>query len=310
MAVKAQISTGWRIRLFGIAGLFVFMAAYFLYDGFINYPAQKMTYEKWLIFRGEQEEAGQKPAEIVEAWNVKANDEGLPTIVGDGEPLKDYNKSASDILWQKVLGFALIPFALLLSLAWYRTFSRWVSVDDQGVRDSTGRFAPWQRITQLDKTRWPKKGIAWVYFEDAGGAGGEDQSTGSTAAAESETKEPGDANAAAAGHPTQQFTGPAGSEDQRILLDDFKFERQPIEQIVRTIEDHLDDEQIVGDIRETERDQRRKEKEAAKSTGTDADKAGARTSNDGEDADDDATADSSMLDDGDEDADKAAKATA
>ncbi|MEX2212528.1 MAG: hypothetical protein WD768_00275 [Phycisphaeraceae bacterium] len=54
-----------------------------------------------------------------------------------------------------------------------------------------------------------------------------------------------------------------GETEGRLRIDDFWFERDPTDTIVRDIEAHLTDEQIIGDIRETERDKRKAEKKAA-----------------------------------------------
>lgn len=47
----------------------------------------------------------------------------------------------------------------------------------------------------------------------------------------------------------------AGSQQLRLVLDDWKYRREPITIMVRTVEDHLSDDQIVGGTRETTKEQ-------------------------------------------------------
>lgn len=261
MAAQAKISTGWRVRLGAISILFLFMALYFLYDGFIGYPGQRDIYIRWVAFRDSTDNEGKPESEIREAWNAMAVKEGLPEIKDDPEPLKDYNKTDGDILTQKIIGFGLLPIALLFCWAWFKTFNRWIASDEKGISTNGGQTAPWEAVCKLDKTRWPKKGIAFVHYKE-------------------------------------------NELELRILLDDFKFDRKATEQIVREIEQRLTDEQIVGDIRETQRDKRRQEKEVA-------DKAAAENAAQAEDAGEsadetaDAEASASIDDDGESGGDEA-----
>jgi hypothetical protein len=61
-------------------------------------------------------------------------------------------------------------------------------------------------------------------------------------------------------------------QQRTFVFDDFKFERQPLGQILRQLESVLQPEMIVGGISEAERDRRKKE--AAAQTGDDASESG------------------------------------
>ncbi len=220
MTVKAPISTGWRVRLGGMAVMFVGFCLFFLYDGFVGYPNQQKLYLQFAAFKAEQ--TGKSEIEIFDLWDKHAQEHGLPPAGKDGKDITGMEKTPGSILTQKIFGFGMIPFSIMIVYAWIGTFSRWVAVDEQGVTTSGGQKAPWDSVTKLDKLRWPKKGIAFVHYQDA----------------------------------DKQIP-------QKILLDDFKFDRVATEQIVRAVELHLKDEQIVGDMREVERDRRKAEKAAA-----------------------------------------------
>jgi hypothetical protein len=45
----------------------------------------------------------------------------------------------------------------------------WVGTDEQGLHANGGRFAAWDRIDSIDKSRWRNKGIAIVHYTDAEG---------------------------------------------------------------------------------------------------------------------------------------------
>ena len=225
MTAKAMISTGWRVRLGGMAAMFVGFCAFFLYDGFVGYPKQREIHDQFVAFAGNQE--GKSKSDIYAAWDEHAAKNGLPPSGKEGKEIEAMAKTDGSILTQKILGFALIPVGAMMVLAWFQTFSRWVAVDENGVTTSAGQKAPWASMTKLDKLRWPKKGIAFLQYEDA----------------------------------DKRIV-------QKILLDDFKFDRAATEQIVRAVEDHLKDEQIVGDIREIERDKRKAAAKAAEAPAT------------------------------------------
>ena len=234
MAIKAKISVGWKVRLGGMAVLFLGYAGWFLMDGFVGYPRQHEIHKEFLAF--EKDHAGLDEAKLSEKWDTDVADKkGYPHY-------KEAKKEPGSILTQKIIGFSLIPVGLFGAWSFMAALKRWVAAEDDGIRDSDGQFAPWASITKLDKKLWPKKGIAWVLYDESG-------------------------------------------ITKRILLDDFKFDRTPTEQIVRAVEEKLTDAQIEGDIRETERDKRKAEKaaaeKAAKATGAGAAAASATPANPG-----------------------------
>lgn len=242
MATTAQCSTGWRVRLGIIAVMSVFMTAFFLYDGFIGYPDSQKLYEKFKAFQESHEDLGE--AELLKQWNAHAAQNQLP-VENKVKKLLDLEKTDSDIRTQRILGFILVPLSFMVCLSFMRWLKQTVTCDDSGVSNSKGQTASWESMVKLDKTRWPKKGIAYLHFKE-------------------------------------------GDVEQRMLIDDFKYERDPTEQIVRAIEAKLEDAQIVGDIRETERDKRRAEKKAAEAgeaskAGKDDDASDSESATDGDD---------------------------
>ena len=219
MAVKAKISVGWKVRLGGMAALFIGYSAWFFVDGFVGYPHQHEIHKEYLAFA--EAHKGLDKAKVFEKWDTEVADKKAYPHAKEAE------KEPGSSLTQKLLGFTLLPVGLYGAWCFAACLKRWVAAEDDGIRDSDGQFAPWSSFEKLDKKLWPKKGIAWLLYKEAG-------------------------------------------ITQRILLDDFKFERGPTEQIVRAIEDKLTDAQIEGDMRETERDKKRAEKAAAEKAAKEA----------------------------------------
>jgi hypothetical protein len=231
MNAKAPMSLGWRVRMAIMAAGCAVAALWFLYDGFVAWPKEQELYNELAAFRLAHEKT---VPDWREKWNTEvAEKRGLPKAEGE-DPYHAMNRAGKttlmipDLLFQKILGVLLVPAAIMVIRAFLATGRRWVACDDRGVTTSDGDAAGWQAMTKLDKRRWPRKGIAYLHYRPAGSP---------------------DSSAAAA--------------EKRILLDDFKFDRGETEKIVRAIEEHLQDDQIIGDIRETERDKRKAEKAAA-----------------------------------------------
>ena len=217
MAAKAHISTGWKVRVGAMAFLITGMSIWFLMDGFVGYPAQREIYDEYAVFVEQNKNMPQEA--FIEAWNKYANEKKLPAITRDPKELEGYNKTDGSILTQKLLGFGTLPLAALTIWYFLGLFKKWIATEEDGVYTNRGSVG-WDQIEKLDKTRWPKKGIAFLLYKQGENAG-------------------------------------------RLRIDDFWYDRDPTDKIMREIEDKLSDEQITGDIRETERDKRKAEKKAA-----------------------------------------------
>ena len=219
--IKARIWKGYLLRMGLMAVLFTFFCAWFLYDGYVKYPRQAAIYQAFEKLR--TDEGGRK--EAAEVWNRKINEPqsefyGYPASVGAVNPGDD--KSANDIFVQRLIGFILLPVALL-TIGWLVFhLGRWVSCDEKGLHTSWGVHVPFEAIQKLDKTLWAKKGIAVVVYRDPQGRTG--------------------------GDPREQI-------DLRLTLDDWKFDRNPTRAILESVESHLSDEQIVGGDRESHDDE-------------------------------------------------------
>lgn len=242
------MTTGWRIRLGGIAILFTGMGLWFLYDGIMGYPGQQEIYDEFQHFKVDHAAED----DWQDQWDKIAESKSYPVIEWTDPESKWYENmqhSSGAIMLQTGLGLGVLPFAILFGFYWIKSAKRFTEADDDGVHNESGNRAKWNQFVKFDKRRWPKKGIAILHFLD-------------------------DADAAAkareallnAGDESQAADGTVATKT--ITLDDWKYEPASTKQIVMAIESHIDEKLIIGDITEAERDAQKKA--AAENANSDA----------------------------------------
>jgi hypothetical protein len=159
MTVRAQIKSGYRWRLAIMALGLGFWTAYCLYDGLYAYPLDNVQYTALEAFKQEHPDWQAK-------WAAHASANALPTNPNSIKP-----RSAGDFYTQYIMAAITGPLALWAGIAWLRSGSRWVEADADRLRTSGGVDVPLSSVTKIDETRWKTKGIAHVYFDDAGRQG-------------------------------------------------------------------------------------------------------------------------------------------
>lgn len=130
------------------------LGAYFLYDGYVRYPAQNERYTELLNRQNELQEAGRES----EAAEVRRE-------------LDNYKyHSDTDILVQKILGYGLPPVAILLMARWwYRSRGR-VRLDPHDTLHVPGRDPiPLASMTSMDDSLWERKGITSIDYTTSDG---------------------------------------------------------------------------------------------------------------------------------------------
>ena len=153
-ACKAIISPSYRIRLGILTAMFVFWFAYCMYDGYVAYPRQREIARAYETFRVEGR---------LEQWDAYAAQHGWPDD-NDGPPGKDH--SESDIRTQFIMGYGVLPLALIFGVAFFRSSGRWIELNDDSLSASSGQQVKLDDIARLDKLRWRSKGIAVAHYED------------------------------------------------------------------------------------------------------------------------------------------------
>ncbi len=163
-----------NVRYVIVLAFFV-MAAWFLYDGIVKWPAENAQLDK---LEAEKDQASaQYLNDEVARLDKQIEDEGLT------------RHSDNSIFWQYVLGFGLPPLGLALLAYWLYSSRGVVRLDEQDVLHVPGHPpVPAAAIKEIDDELWDRKGISHLYYDADGQSG-------------------------------------------RIKLDDFVYERGPIEKI-------------------------------------------------------------------------------
>jgi hypothetical protein len=153
MPLRANISPGfvWRI---GLVALVCFaMAMWFLFDGLVTYPRQRVR----ALEHQRLEEEG-RPGE----WEDFARQRGWSTA-DPGEP-----KTEAEIYTQLILAGVLAPPGLWFLVRFLRARKRWIEADETGLRASWGQQLRFDQIVSLNKKQWAKKGIARITYRQDG----------------------------------------------------------------------------------------------------------------------------------------------
>ena len=139
--IVARAGTYYRVTRYLFSALLLGMGGWFAYDGFVTYPRDNETHRLHVL----------NPAEHPQDAPVR---------------------SPSDIRLQKVLGFAL-PLAAVGLLGWTLYRSRGAYRLSENVLSAPGHGdVPLSAITQIDKSKWDRKGIAKLSYELPGGRKG------------------------------------------------------------------------------------------------------------------------------------------
>lgn len=195
VTLRANFQKSYLVRYWAMAGIGLFMAAYFAYDGFIGYPGEQRrcaAYEELASRVSDKSERNKQWQELARSkgWNVKTPD----------DKAADFDNK---IQGQFVFG----TICLVLSIpALYFVFSsknRWIEQNAEELTTSWGQRLDLRSVYLLNKQRWANKGIAKAYYKDDG-------------------------------------------RERVFVFDDFKYDRGPLDQMLKNLESHLSPDQIVG----------------------------------------------------------------
>jgi hypothetical protein len=150
MSNRAEFQKSYLTRYLILAAVCLFMAAWFAYDGFIGYPQQLQYAEAYDELRD------MEAASRVERWKEVSSQRGWPSDI----PKKTADEIRSDITGQYVWGGLNLLAGLPALLFFLRCRGSWVEATDDGLTTSWGQTMRYADVTQLDKRRWQRKGIA------------------------------------------------------------------------------------------------------------------------------------------------------
>lgn len=163
-SIRADVDNKFIRRfLFVAIGCFLFML-WGLYDGLYKEPkdlARSLAYNELI----ERQESGEiTESERAVQWDTMTTENGWESTKPD-TPENEQN----DIYFQWfVFGVGLVCGVFFL-IKYLRLLNTWIEADDAGVTSSWGDGLKFKDIKQIDKKKWPKKGIAKIEYANEAG---------------------------------------------------------------------------------------------------------------------------------------------
>ena len=156
MSLRADVNPKfyWRFALIGVVSLG--MAGWFLYDGSIAWPEQRV---RGLKYQEIMEDTTIADGDKLNVWFQAAEEQGWPPD-NPGKP-----RDEGEIFFQFVMSgiAAVVGVGFLYPV--FASRGRWMEADDKGITTSWGQQMEFAHMVELDKRQWRNKGIARVRYE-------------------------------------------------------------------------------------------------------------------------------------------------
>jgi hypothetical protein len=156
--VRANFQKSYLTRYALLAGVCLFMAAWFGYDGLIGYPA------KLKMARAYDEIRELESEERIEQWKEISSSHGWPAKIPEKKAEEIEGDIVGQYFWAGLNLLVGIPALILL----LRSRNSWVEATENGLTTSWGQSMNFDAVTQLNKRKWAAKGIAKATYLDAG----------------------------------------------------------------------------------------------------------------------------------------------
>lgn len=203
VSLRANFQKSYLWRYLAMAGIGLFMAAWFAFDGLIGYPREQQRSSAYEALVEEVPDASER----LTRWRELAKSKGW-SVDTPKEKAAEYGNK---ITGQYVFGGLCLVLAIPALLNYFRSRGRWVESHDGGLQTSWGQSMRYADVVLLNKKRWANKGIAKAHYKQDG-------------------------------------------RDQVFVFDDFKYDREPLDAMLKDLEQVLKPEQIVGGPPESESD--------------------------------------------------------
>ncbi len=141
------------------------IAAWFLSDGYVFWPAEAERHRAYTQVANELIESGEakdfESSSVKLAWQRYAREAGIRSSIPD-------ERTDAAIREQKVIGWTLMAAAALF-LAWI-VWNHRLSVRAEGdtVIGASGQRVELDSIVEVDRKKWKHKGIAYAIYEEGG----------------------------------------------------------------------------------------------------------------------------------------------
>lgn len=153
MTIRAEADKKFLMKFLLISIACFAFGLYCIYDGLIGYPSQLPR------ARAFAELDHLDDSERTKQWQVIAKEKGWSHGLPD--PPEEIE---GKILWQWIMLGVCSLVGVPLLIWYFRTKGSWVELDGKTVRTSWGKEFDLTTVTELDKRKWAKKGIAKVGF--------------------------------------------------------------------------------------------------------------------------------------------------
>ena len=162
MQVHARISKEWRRRMTMLFIMLFGSTLWFLYDGYVAWPAETKRFEIYqemaekLIAEGQATD--EKDPALEQAWTRHAEKNQLSTKVPK-------HRSPDDLSGQRIAGWVLFAGAAIFTawVVWNHTRS--VRADGDIITGASGQQVHLDTIVEMDRRKWASKGIAYAIYE-------------------------------------------------------------------------------------------------------------------------------------------------
>jgi hypothetical protein len=165
MNIHARISKEWRRRMGFLAFMLNGTGLWFLYDGYIAWPAEAARYQQLVSVTagivGPDAKLTDKNPAVVRAWAEYAAKNDLPVKLPK-------NRTDGDLSGQRTIGGIAMAIGLAF-IGWVALQHRKsVRADGDLVTGANGETVHLDSIVEMDRRQWDVKGIAYAIYEKDG----------------------------------------------------------------------------------------------------------------------------------------------
>lgn len=165
MNVHARISKEWRRRMILLALMINGSGLWFLYDGYVAWPAEAERHKQLAVLVSKLIETGQaldaKDPAVARAWATYAAEHSLPAKLPK-------ERTAGDLGGQRGIGGVMMAAGLLF-VGWVVLQHRKsVRVNGDVITGASGETVHLDSIVDMDRRKWANKGIAYAIYEQDG----------------------------------------------------------------------------------------------------------------------------------------------
>jgi hypothetical protein len=165
MQVEARISKEWRRRMVLMGFMIYGSALWFLYDGYIAWPAEADRHVELLALTEELVAAGEavdgKDPAVERAWARLAAERKWSEKVPK-------NRTRGDLLGQRITGGIMLAGGLIFTAWVLWNHRRSVRCDGDLITGASGERVHFDQIVETDRRKWNSKGIAYAIYEANG----------------------------------------------------------------------------------------------------------------------------------------------